>query len=75
MKRHQAFTETFYRANVGGPSKCQIIHDSFTIWLIHLNSIKLLTNYYLMSISYHNGISDYKYKEYKTNRKKVKLVK
>ena len=34
MKLHQAFTEEFYGANVGGPSKYQNIHDSFRVWLL-----------------------------------------
>ena len=61
MKLHQAFTDKFYRANVEGPSKCQNIHDSFRVWLVHLSFIKFLTGYYLMSISYQNVISGYKY--------------
>ena len=64
MKRHQAFTEKFYGANVEGPSKCQNIHDSFKGWFVHLTSIIFLTRYYLMSILYHNVISGYKYTEY-----------
>ena len=28
---HQAFTEKFYGANVEGPSKCQNMHDSFSM--------------------------------------------
>ena len=35
-----------------------------TVWFVHLSSIKFLTGYYLMSISYHNVISGYKYTEY-----------
>ena len=50
--------------NVGGPSECHNIYDSFRIYLVHLSSIKFLTGYYLKSISYHNVISDYKYTEY-----------
>ena len=53
-----------YGANVEGPSKCQNIHDSFKVWFVDLSSIKFLTGYYLMSISYHNVISGYKYTEY-----------
>ena len=64
MKLHQAFTENFFGANVEGPTKCQSTHDSFRIWLVHLRSIKSLTGYYLLSISYHNVISGYKYTEY-----------
>ena len=66
MKCHQAFTEKLYGAKVERPSKCQIIHDSFKVWLVQLNSIKFHTGYYLMSIIYHNVISGYKYAEYNT---------
>ena len=54
----------FYGANVEGPIKYQNIHDSFKVWFVHLSSIKFLTGYYLMSISYHNMIFGYKYTEY-----------
>ena len=64
MKWHQAFTEKFYEANVGGPSKCKKIDDSFKVSFEHLSSIKFLTGYYLMSISCYNVISGYKYTEY-----------
>ena len=64
MKLHQAFTEKFYGVNVEGPSKCQNINDSFKVWFEHLNSIKFLIIYYLMSIPYHKVISGYKYIEY-----------
>ena len=60
MKWYQAFTEKLYGTNVGGPSECQNIHDTFRIWLVQLSSIKFLTGYYLMSISYHNVKSGYK---------------
>ena len=66
MKWHQAFTEKFYGANVEGPSKFQSMHDSFKVWFVHLSSIKSLTGYYLMSMSYHNVIYGYKYTEYNT---------
>ena len=59
-----SFTEKFYGENVEKPSKCQSIHESFRGWLVHLSSIKFLTGYYLMSISYYNVISGYKYTEY-----------
>ena len=39
-----------------------MIHSKF--WFVHLSSIKFLTRYYLMFISYHNVISGYKYTEY-----------
>ena len=64
MKWHQAPTEKFYRVNVGGPSKCQNIHDSFRLWLGQVSSIKFLIGYHLMYASYHNVISDYNYTEY-----------
>ena len=64
MKRHQAVTEKFYGSNVEEPSKCQSIHDSFRVWLVHLSSMKFLTEYYLMYISYHIVISGYTYTEY-----------
>ena len=64
MKRHQAFTEKFYGANVEGPRKCHSMHDLLEVWFLHLSSIKFQTGYYLMSISYHNAISGYKYTEY-----------
>ena len=63
-KWHQALTEKCYGANAERPSKCQNIHDSFKVWFVHLSSIKFLTGYYLMYISYHNVISGYKYTEY-----------
>ena len=63
MKRHQACIEKFYGSNIEGPSKCQTMHDLFKVWFVHLSSIKFLTRYYLMSISYHNVISGYKYTE------------
>ena len=59
-----SFTEKFYGENAEGPSKCQSILDSFIGWLVHLSSIKFLTVYYLMSISYHNVISGYRYTEH-----------
>ena len=59
MKYHQAFTEKFYGANVEGSNKCRSMYDSFKVWFVHLSSIKFLTGYYLMSISYHNVISGY----------------
>ena len=40
-------------------------HDSFRVWLVYLISIKFVTGHYLMSISYHNVIFDYKYTEQK----------
>ena len=40
------------------------MHVPFKVWFVHLSSIKFLTRYYLMSISYHNVISGYKYTEY-----------
>ena len=46
------------------PSKCQSIHESFRIWLVHLSYIKFLIGYYLMSISYHNVMSGYQNAEY-----------
>ena len=61
MKWHQAFTEKFYGANVEGLSKCQNINDSFKVWFEHLSSIKFLTVYYMMFISYHKVIPGYKY--------------
>ena len=39
--------------------------DSFKVWLVtSLSSMKFLTRYYLMSVSYHSVISDYKFIEY-----------
>ena len=64
MKRYQAFTAKFYRENVDGPRKRQNIYDSFKVLFAHLSSIEILTGYYLMSTSYHNVISGYKYTEY-----------
>ena len=64
MKWHQAPTEKFYWVNVEGPSKCQSMHVWFKVCFVHFSSIKFLSRYYLMSISYHNVISDYKYTEY-----------
>ena len=37
--------------------------DSEIDWLVHLSSIKFLTGYYLMSVSYNNVISGNKYTE------------
>ena len=50
------------------------MHDSFKIWFVHLSSIKFLTGYYLMSISYHNVISGYKYTEYNLTTLKQYIV-
>ena len=36
----------------------------FKVWFVHLTSIKFLTEYYLMSMSYHNMISRYKQTKY-----------
>ena len=58
MKGHKAFIEKFYRANVGKPSKCQNIHDSFRVWLVNSSFIKFLNGYYLISILHHNAIFD-----------------
>ena len=46
MNWHQAFTEKFYGANVGGPNKCQDIHDLLRVSLVYLSSVKFLTGYY-----------------------------
>ena len=56
MKQHKAFTKTFHGTNMAVPGKCQNIHDSFRVWLVHVSSIKFLTGYYLISIPYHNMI-------------------
>ena len=40
------------------------IYIYIRIWLVHLSSIKSHTRYYLMSISHHNVIFDYKYTEF-----------
>ena len=64
MKWHQAFTKKFYGGNVEGPSKCQSMHVSFKVWFVNLSPIKFHTGYHLMSISFHNVISGYKYTEY-----------
>ena len=39
-------------------------HDSISVSLVHISSVKFLSKYYLMSISYHNLVPDYKYTEY-----------
>ena len=77
MKLQQAFTEKFHGANIGGPSKYQNIHDSFSVWLVHLSSIKFLTGYYPMSMLYHNMIYGYKYTEHNiitTQCNAIKLI-
>ena len=64
MRWYQGFTEKFYEANVGRYRTFQDIYDSFRVWLVHLSSIKFLTWFYLMSLSYPNVTSDYKYTEF-----------
>ena len=34
MKCYQAFTEKFYGGNVEGPSKCQSMNVSLTVWFV-----------------------------------------
>ena len=42
----------------------QLYYITKIVWFIHLSSIKFLTGYYLMAISYYNVICGYKYTEY-----------
>ena len=42
-----SITEKCYGANNG---KCQNIHDSVRVWLVHLSSIKFFTGFYLYHV-------------------------